>query len=86
MFSTRKSRAKARLAHQIQRAYVDYTDAELQFSFERIGEGAEHRVKKTGHIKLFWAKQGDLILDELRRRRLARETLKALATDCIGSV
>lgn len=73
------NRAKARRARQIQKAYAGLDDSELRAMFDRIGTNPDHRVKRTGHIKLFWAKQGDDILNELRRRN--REAAEAALND-----
>jgi len=46
------------------------SDEEIRAQWELIGERPEHRVKKGGQIKLAWIKWSDVLLAELRRRRL----------------
>lgn len=47
------------------------TDEELRATFDNIGKHPCHRVKRTGFVKLRFAKYGDQILAELHRRRSA---------------
>ena len=59
--------------HEIKQFAV-YSDEQLESIFANIGKSPFHRVKTTGFVKLRFAKYGDRILDELKRRRIAAGT------------
>jgi hypothetical protein len=53
--------------------FARFDNDALQARFDWIGTQPDHRVKKTGHVKLRWAREADLILKEQIRRRKAHE-------------
>ena len=50
---------------------AQYSTEQLRTMFDAIGSRPDHRVKagrSKGHVKLVWARRGDIYLAELHRR------------------